>query len=189
MAPALKSPNLQARYKDEIRPRLMEEFGIANLHAVPRLAKISVNMGIGKARENQKHLDEAVRDLTLITGQKAVVTRARRSIAQFHIREGYPVGCRVTLRGRRMYEFLDRLVNLAIPRIRDFRGLRDKLDGRGGYSLGLQDQTVFPEVNADNLEFTQGMTITLTMTGGRDDVSKRLLEEFGLPFRRKDEEN
>ncbi|MHC4940407.1 MAG: 50S ribosomal protein L5 [Planctomycetota bacterium] len=182
------APRLQTKYSDEIRPKLMEEFGITNVNAVPKLDKISVNMGIGKARENQKHLDEAMRDLTLITGQKAVVTRARRSIAQFHIREGYPVGCRVTLRGKRMYEFLDRLVNFAIPRIRDFRGLKDKLDGRGGYSLGLNDQTVFPEVNADKLEFTQGMTITMSMTGGRDDVSKRLLEEFGVPFRRKDQE-
>jgi len=182
------TPRLQEKYKNEIRPKLMEEFGIGNVHAVPQLEKISVNMGIGKARENQKHLDEALRDLTLIAGQKAVVTRARRSIAQFHIREGYPVGCRVTLRGRRMYEFLDRLVNFAIPRIRDFRGLKDRLDGRGGYSMGLTDQTVFPEVNADRLEFTQGMTITMTISGGRDDVSKRLLEEFGVPFRRKDEE-
>ena len=182
------TPRLQEKYKSEIRPKLMEEFGIGNVNAMPKLSKISVNMGIGKARENQKHLDEALRDLSLITGQKAVVTRARRSIAQFHIREGYPVGCRVTLRGKRMYEFLDRLVNFAIPRIRDFRGLKDKLDGRGGYSLGLNDQTVFPEVNADKLEFTQGMTITMSMTGGRDDVSKRLLEEFGVPFRRKDQE-
>jgi len=182
------TPRLQLKYTEEIRPQLMEEFGIGNVNAMPKLSKISVNMGIGKARENQKHLDEAMRDLTLITGQKAVVTRARRAIAQFHIREGYPVGCRVTLRGKRMYEFLDRLVNFAIPRIRDFRGLKDKLDGRGSYSLGLNDQTVFPEVNADRLEFTQGMTITMTMTGGRDDVGKRLLEEFGVPFRRKDQE-
>jgi large subunit ribosomal protein L5 len=118
-----------------------------------------------------------------------VVTKARKSIAQFHLREGYPVGCRVTLRGARMYEFLDRLVNFAIPRIRDFRGLNERLDGRGSYSMGLNDQSVFPEVNIDKLEFTQGMTITMSITGGRDDVSRRLLEEFGIPFRRKDEEN
>ena len=179
---------LKEQYTNEIRPKLMEEFGIGNVHAVPELKKISVNMGIGQARENQRHLDDAVRDLTLIAGQKAVVTKARKSIAQFHIREGYPVGCRVTLRGRRMYEFLDRLVNFAIPRIRDFRGLKDKLDGRGSYSMGLTDQTVFPEVNIDKLEFQQGMTITLTMSGARDDISKRLLEEFGVPFRRKDQE-
>lgn len=181
-------PRLQEKYIGEIRPQLMEEFSIKNLHAVPKIDKISINMGIGKARENQKQLDEAVRDLGLIAGQKAVVTRARKSIAQFHIREGYPVGCRVTLRGVRMYEFLDRLVSFAIPRIRDFRGLRDKLDGRGSYSMGLTDQTVFPEVDLDKVENIQGMTITISMTGGRDDVSKRLLEQMGVPFKRKDEE-
>ena len=181
-------PRFQEKYIGEIRPALMEEFEISNIHAVPRIDKISINMGIGKARENQKHLDEAVRDLGLIAGQKAVVTRARKSIAQFHIREGYPVGCRVTLRGVRMYEFLDRLVSFAIPRIRDFRGLKDKLDGRGSYSMGLNDQTVFPEVDIDKVEIIQGMTITISMTGGRDDVSKRLLEELGVPFTRKDEE-
>ncbi|MHC4954770.1 MAG: 50S ribosomal protein L5 [Planctomycetota bacterium] len=179
---------LKEKYVSEIRPKLREEFGYDNVNAVPKLTKISINMGIGKARENQKHLDEATRDLSLICGQKAVVTKARKSIAQFHLREGYPVGCRVTLRGTRMYEFLDRLVNLAIPRIRDFRGLGERLDGRGSYSMGLTDQTVFPEVNIDRLEHTQGMTITMTMTGGRDDVSRRLLEEFGLPFKRKNEE-
>ena len=182
-------PRLKEKYLSEIRPKLIEEFGYANVNAVPKINKISINMGIGKARENQKHLDEATRDLGLIAGQKAVVTKARKSIAQFHLREGYPVGCRVTLRGARMYEFLDRLVNFAIPRIRDFRGLREKLDGRGSYSMGLNDQSVFPEVNIDRLEFTQGMTITMSITGGRDDVSRRLLEEFGLPFRRKNEEN
>jgi large subunit ribosomal protein L5 len=181
-------PRFQEKYIAEIRPTLMEEFEISNIHAVPRIDKISINMGIGKARENQKHLDEAVRDLGLIAGQKAVITRARKSIAQFHIREGYPVGCRVTLRGVRMYEFLDRLVSFAIPRIRDFRGLKDKLDGRGSYSMGLNDQTVFPEVDIDKVEIVQGMTITISMTGGRDDVSKRLLEELGVPFTRKDEE-
>jgi large subunit ribosomal protein L5 len=182
-------PRLKEKYVSEIRPKLIEEFGYANVNAVPKINKISINMGIGKARENQKHLDEATRDLSLITGQKAVVTKARKSIAQFHLREGYPVGCRVTLRGARMYEFLDRLVNFAIPRIRDFRGLNERLDGRGSYSMGLNDQSVFPEVNVDRLEITQGMTITMSITGGRDDVSRRLLEEFGLPFRRKDEEN
>ena len=139
-------PRFQEKYLNEIRPKLMEEFSIENVHAVPKLDKISINMGIGKARENQKHLDEATRDLSLITGQKAVVTKARKSIAQFHLREGYPVGCRVTLRGSRMYEFLDRLINFAIPRIRDFRGLKERLDGRGSYSMGLNDQTVTLEV-------------------------------------------
>ena len=180
---------LQERYRSEIRPSLQEEFGYGNMLEVPELKKISINMGIGKARENPKHLEDAARDLGTISGQKAVVTKARRSIAQFHLREGYPVGCRVTLRGRRMYEFLDRLISVAIPRIRDFRGLPDRLDGRGNYSMGLNDQVVFPEVNADKVEYPQGMTITMTISGGRDDVSKRLLEQFGMPFRRKDEEN
>jgi large subunit ribosomal protein L5 len=180
---------LQERYRAEIRPSLQEEFGYGNTLEVPELKKISINMGIGKARENPKHLEDAARDLGTISGQKAVVTKARRSIAQFHLREGYPVGCRVTLRGRRMYEFLDRLISVAIPRIRDFRGLPDRLDGRGNYSMGLNDQVVFPEVNADKVEYPQGMTITMTISGGRDDVSRKLLEKFGMPFRRKDEEN
>ena len=180
---------LKDRYQSEIRPTLKDEFGYANAMEVPELKKISINMGIGKARENPKHLEDAARDLGTISGQKAVVTKARRSIAQFHLREGYPVGCRVTLRGRRMYEFLDRLISVAVPRIRDFRGLPDRLDGRGSYSMGLNDQVVFPEVNADRVEYSQGMTITMTISGGRDEVSKRLLEQFGLPFRRKEEES
>jgi len=180
---------LKDRYQSEIRPTLKDEFGYANAMEVPELKKISINMGIGKARENPKHLEDAARDLGTISGQKAVVTKARRSIAQFHLREGYPVGCRVTLRGRRMYEFLDRLISVAVPRIRDFRGLPDRLDGRGNYSMGLNDQVVFPEVNADRVEYSQGMTITMTISGGRDEVSKRLLEKFGLPFRRKEEES
>jgi len=179
---------LMERYRNEIRPKLLKEFGYTNTLAVPRIEKISVNMGIGKARENAKLLEDAMRDLATITGQKAVVTRAKKSIAQFHIRDGYPVGCRVTLRGKRMYEFLDRLVAIAIPRIRDFRGLPVKLDGRGSYTLGLNDQVVFPEVNPDKVENLQGMNITITMTGGRDDVSRRLLEELGVPFRRPEEE-
>ena len=179
---------LQEKYRDEIRPALMKEFGYENVHAVPKLLKITVNMGIGKARENRKMLDDALRDLGTITGQKPVVTTAHKSIAQFHIRDGYPVGCCVTLRGPRMYEFLDRLVAITIPRIRDFRGLKDKLDGGGNYSLGLQDQVVFPEVNPDKVEHIQGMNITMRITGGRDDVSKRLLQGLGMPFRRPEEE-
>ena len=175
---------LMEKYRQAVRPLLMKEFGYDNTLAVPRLEKISINMGIGKARENRKLLDDALRDLGTIAGQRPVVTKARKSIAQFHIREGYPVGCRVTLRGKRMYEFLDRLVSIAIPRIRDFRGLKEKLDGRGSYSIGLGDQIVFPEVNPDNVEQFQGMNITITITGGRDDVSRRLLEELGVPFRR-----
>ena len=178
---------LLERYRNEIRPRLQEEFGFKNPLAVPRIQKVTVNMGIGKARENQKLLEESMRDLATITGQKPVVTRARKSIAQFHLREGYPVGCCVTLRGRRMYEFLDRLIAVAVPRIRDFRGLREDLDGHGNYSMGLNDQVVFPEVDPDKVEHVQGMNITITISGGRDDVSKRLLEELGMPFRRPEE--
>ena len=179
---------LKEKYNTEIRSKIMEEFGYANIHATPRLERVVVNMGIGKARENPKQFEEAQRDLATITGQKPVVTRARRSIAAFHLREGYPVGCCVTLRGARMYEFLDRLITITIPRIRDFRGLKDRLDGRGNYSMGLQDQIVFPEVNADKVDTYQGMTITMRITGGRDDASRRLLEELGVPFRKKDDE-
>jgi len=178
---------LQQKFRDEIRPKLMQEFGYDNSLAVPRLQGISVNMGIGKARENAKMLEDSMRDLGIITGQRAVVTRARKSIAQFHIRDGYPVGCRVMLRGRRMYEFLDRLIALVIPRIRDFRGLPDRLDGRGNYSMGLNDQVVFPEVDPDKVEHMQGMNITMRISGGRDDVSRRLLQELGMPFRRREE--
>jgi len=176
------------RYRSEIRPRLMERFGYANVLQVPKMEKITVNMGIGKARETPKMLEDAMRDLGRITGQRPVVTRARKSIAQFHIRDGYPVGCCVTLRGRRMYEFLDRLIAVAIPRIRDFRGLNDRFDGRGNYSMGLSDQAVFPEVDPDRVEFTQGMNITMRFTGGRDDVSRELLKGLGFPFRRPEDE-
>ena len=175
---------LKEKYFTEIRPKLQEELKYQNMLEVPRLQKISVNMGIGKAAEETKHMEQALSDLATITGQKAVVTKARKSIANFHLREGSPVGCRVTLRGKRMYEFLDRLISVTIPRIRDFRGLRSRLDGRGSYSLGLQDQLVFPEINLDKVEFNQGMDITLTITGGDDAASKRLLEELGMPFRR-----
>ena len=175
---------LMEQYCTGVRPKLMKEFGYANVHSVPRLQRIVVNMGIGKARENPKEFETAQRDLATITGQKAVVTRARKSIANFHLREGYPVGCCVTLRGKRMYEFLDRLISIAIPRIRDFRGLRARLDRRGNYSMGLSDQIVFPEVDADKVEAMQGMNITIRITGGRDDVSLRLLRELGMPFKK-----
>ncbi len=178
---------LMEKYRTEVRPSLKEKFGYDNIHAVPKLQKITLNMGIGKARDNPKHLEEAMRDMGRITGQRPVVTRARKSIAQFHLREGYPVGCRVTLRGKRMWEFLDRLISIAVPRIRDFRGLKDKLDGRGNYSMGLSDQIVFPEVDADRIEHHQGMNIIMTFTGGRDEVSRDALAQLGFPFRRPDE--
>jgi len=179
---------LLEKFRSEVRPLLMQEFGYKNAHAVPRLRKITVNMGVGKARENKKLLDDAGRDLGTITGQRPLVTRAKKSIAQFHLRQGLPIGCCVTLRGKRMYEFLDRLIAVAIPRIRDFRGLKDKLDGQGNFSMGLTDQVVFPEVDADVIENVQGMNITISISGGRDDVSKRLLEHLGMPFRRPEQE-
>jgi large subunit ribosomal protein L5 len=179
---------LLEKYRQEVRPLLMKEFGFKNPLAVPRVQKITINMGVGKARENKKILDEAARDLGTIAGQRPVVTKAKKSIAQFHLREGLPVGCCVTLRGRRMYEFLDRLISVTIPRIRDFRGLKDKLDGQGNFSMGLTDQVVFPEVDPDVVEHVQGMNITISISGGRDDVSRRLLEQLGMPFRRPEQE-
>lgn len=180
---------LLEKYRTEVRPLLMKEFGFKNPHAVPRVEKITINMGVGKARENKKLLDEAARDLGTIAGQRPQITRAKKSIAQFHLREGLPIGCCVTLRGKRMYEFLDRLIAIAVPRIRDFRGLKDKLDGHGNFSMGLTDQVVFPEVDADVVEHIQGMNITISVSGGRDDVSKRLLEELGMPFKRPEPEH
>ena len=177
-------PRLLEKYRNDVRPLLMKEFGFKNPLQVPRVEKITINMGVGKARDNKKLLDDAARDLGTIAGQRPVITRAKKSIAQFHLREGLPIGCCVTLRGKRMYEFLDRLVSIAIPRIRDFRGLKDKLDGHGNFTMGLTDQVVFPEVDADVVEHIQGMNITISVSGGRDDVSKRLLEEMGMPFKR-----
>jgi large subunit ribosomal protein L5 len=179
---------LLQKYRNEVRPLLMKEFGFKNPLAVPRVEKITINMGVGKARENKKLLDDAARDLGTITGQRPQVTRAKKAIAQFHLREGMPIGCCVTLRGKRMYEFLDRLIAIAIPRIRDFRGLKDKLDGHGNFSMGLTDQVVFPEVDADVVEHIQGMNITISVGGGRDEVSKRLLEGLGMPFKRPEAE-
>ena len=163
----------------------MEKFSYANVNQVPRLDKITVSMGVGKAIENNKRIESAVRDLGIITGQKAVTTRARRSIAGFKLRAGMAVGAQVTLRGQRMFEFLDRLIALAIPRIRDFRGFsRTALDGSGNYSLGLAEQMVFPEINIDQVDFVQGLNITMTVDRSNDEASLGLLEMFGFPFRR-----
>jgi large subunit ribosomal protein L5 len=176
---------LQERYRDEIVPHMMERFGYKNPLAVPRIEKVTVNMGVGKAMENQKRLDEACRDLATITGQKPVITKARKSIAGFKLRKGMSLGCMVTIRGRRMYEFLDRLVNVAIPRIRDFRGLpTSSFDGRGNYSMGLAEQIVFPEIDIDSIENVQGMDIALTIRNSSDEESLELLTQFGFPFRR-----
>ena len=176
---------LQEKYSKEVVPKLMEQFGHENKLAVPRISKITLNMGVGKAIENQKRLDAAVRDLTVISGQKPVTTKSRKSIAGFKLRQGQSIGCKVTLRGQRMYEFFDRLISVVIPRIRDFRGFSGKaFDGAGNYSLGLTEQLVFPEINIDNVEFTQGLDVTLTIDRSNPEQSRALLELFGFPFRR-----
>lgn len=181
--PAVK-PRLQVKYEQEIVAKLKSELGRENRLSLPRLQKIVINMGVGSAITEKKHLEEAVLALTQISGQKPSVTRARKSIAGFRLREGMPIGCRVTLRAARMYEFLDRLISLALPRVRDFRGLNPKgFDGNGNYSLGLSEQLVFPELNPDKFTRTQGMNITLVISGSSDDESRLLLREFGMPFR------
>ena len=173
------------KYKSEIVPRMKEQFNYKNVHAVPRLEKITVSMGVGKSIENAKRMDAAIKDIANITGQKPLVSRAKKSIAGFRLRQGVSIGCKVTLRGRRMYSFFDRLISLVIPRIRDFRGFSSKaFDGRGNYSLGLTEQIVFPEINIDDVEFVQGMNIAITIQNSSDEESLALLEHFGFPFRR-----
>ncbi len=174
---------LKARYDSEIKGRLKEQFSIGNDFAVPRLTKIVVNMGCKGAVENKSRVDTAARDLATITGQRPTIRIARRAISGFKLREGMPIGVAVTLRGERMWEFADRLVSVVLPRIRDFRGVKNKLDGRGNYSLGLSEQTVFPEIDFDRLEFTQGMDITFVTTAPNDEQAFALLRELGMPFR------
>jgi large subunit ribosomal protein L5 len=177
------APRLKERYFEEIRPKLMGHFKIQNVMAAPKLTKIVVNMGCKGAVENKGRIDSAVRDLSTITGQKPTVRKARRSIAGFKLREGMPIGAAVTLRGDRMWEFADRVISVVLPRIRDFRGVKDKLDGRGNYSLGLGEQSVFPEIDFDRLEHTQGMDITFVTTAPDDEQGFFLLKELGMPFR------
>jgi large subunit ribosomal protein L5 len=178
------TPRLQEYYEKTIRPRLAKEFGLANPNQVPRLVKIVLNVGMGDAGKNPKQLEAAVEELGLITGQKAVVTRAKKAIANFGLRAGVPVGATVTLRGARMYEFLDRFINLAIPRIRDFRGLPNRsFDGRGNYTFGIKEQMIFPEIDFDRVEKIHGMDITLVTSADRDDLAMGLLRELGWPFR------
>lgn len=172
-------------YKEKVVPEVMKKFGYTNRMAVPRLDKIVVNMGVGRAVENKKRMEDAVRDLSTITGQKPLTTRAKKSVSAFKLREGQEIGCKVTLRGKRMYEFLDRAISLAMPRIRDFRGYpTNSFDGRGNYSFGFAEQTVFPEINIDKVEFVQGMDVTLSFTGGSDEASQELMRLMGFPFRR-----
>lgn len=178
---------LQEKYENEILPALKEKFGRDNRLCLPRLTKISVNMGVGSAIQEKKHLEWAVDAMTQITGQKPIITKARKSIAGFRLREEMPIGCKVTLRRRRMYEFLDRLIAIVLPRVRDFRGLSDKaFDGNGNYSLGLTEQLVFPELNPDKFPLTQGMNITLVTTASSNDEARELLKLFGFPFKRDD---
>jgi len=177
-------PRLQAYYQGTIRPRLMKQFGLRNPHQIPRLEKIVLNVGLGDASKNPKQLEAVVEELGAITGQRAVVTRSKKAIANFGIRAGIPIGARVTLRGARMYEFLDRFVSLAVPRVRDFRGLPNRsFDGRGNYTFGIKEQLIFPEVNYDKVEKIHGMDITLVTSAARDDLAMGLLKEFGWPFR------
>ena len=185
-APAtdVPTPRLKTRYRDEIAPALTKQFGFSNPMQVPRLVKIVVNMGVGQAAKDSKLMDGAVRDLTLITGQKPLVQRARKSIAQFKLREGMPIGAKVTLRGDRMWEFLDRLLSLALPRIRDFRGLSDRqFDGNGNYTFGLTEQSMFHEINPDTIDRQRGMDITVVTTAANDDEGRALLRALGFPFR------
>ena len=178
------TPRLKTRYREEILPALKSEFEIGNVMQVPGLVKIVVNMGVGEAARDSKLIEGAVKDLTAITGQKPMVTRARKSIAQFKLREGMPIGAHVTLRGDRMWEFLDRLLSLALPRIRDFRGLSpQQFDGRGNYTFGLTEQVVFHEINQDRVDRSRGMDITVVTTATNDDEGRALLKQLGFPFK------
>ena len=177
-------PRLKARYHAEIAPAMREEFDYANVMQIPGLVKVVVNMGVGEAARDSKLIEGAVRDLTVITGQKPMVTKARKSIAQFKLREGMPIGAHVTLRGDRMWEFMDRLLSLALPRIRDFRGLSPKqFDGRGNYTFGLTEQVMFHEIDQDRIDRSRGMDITVVTTATNDDEGRALLKQLGFPFK------
>ena len=185
--PARTAPRLKQRYDDQIRAQLKESLGLGNVMEVPRFEKIVLNMGVGRATQQQSLLEGAVRDLTIITGQKPLVTKAKKSIAAFKLREGNAIGVKVTLRGDRMWEFLDRLISLAIPRIRDFRGLPpNSFDGRGNYTFGVTEQLIFPEIDYDKVDTPRGMDITVVTTSRTDDEGKALLAAFGFPFKRED---
>ena len=176
---------LQEYYKDTVVAQLMERLGLDNPMAVPRIEKVTLNMGVGETTSDRKTLDHAMEDLEKIAGQKPVMTRARKSVASFKIRDGFPIGCKVTLRRERMYEFLDRLINIAIPRVRDFRGLNAKsFDGRGNYNLGVREQIIFPEVDYDQIDAIRGMNITITTSAKDDEQGRALLEAFNFPFRK-----
>ena len=176
---------LKDLYNDEIKDAMTKKFGYKNVMQIPKLEKVVINMGVGEARENAKVLDAAVKDLEIITGQKAVVTRAKKSVANFKLREGMPIGCKVTLRGEKMYEFTDRLVNLALPRVRDFRGVNpDAFDGRGNYALGIKEQLIFPEIEYDKVDKVRGMDVIFVTTAETDEEARELLSLFGMPFKK-----
>ncbi|WOG27471.1 MULTISPECIES: 50S ribosomal protein L5 [unclassified Endozoicomonas] len=176
--------NFKTKYREEILPKLREELGVSNVHEVPRITKITLNMGVGEAIGDKKVIENAVADMEKIAGQKAVVTKARKSVAGFKVREGWPIGVKVTLRDERMYEFLERLVDIALPRVRDFRGISPKsFDGRGNYSMGVKEQIIFPEIDYDKVDALRGLDITLTTTAKTDDEGRALLKAFNFPFR------
>lgn len=171
-------------YKNEVTPKMMEQFQYKNVMQVPRLEKIVLNIGVGEATENPRALDGAINDLTMISGQKPIITKARKSIAGFKLREGMPIGCKVTLRGERMYDFLDRLINIVLPRMRDFRGVSSQaFDGRGNYSLGIKEQTVFPEIEYDQIDKIRGLEVIIVTTASTDEEARELLRNMGMPFR------
>ena len=177
------TPNLKKKYQDEVAPALMQKFGYKSTMQIPRLEKIVVNVGCSEARENAKVLDAVVNDLTTITGQKAVITKAKKSVANFKLREGMPIGAKVTLRGNKMWEFLDRLFNVALPRVRDFRGISaDSFDGRGNYALGVKEQLIFPEIEYDKIDKIRGMDIVVCTTAQTDEEARELLKLVGAPF-------
>jgi large subunit ribosomal protein L5 len=185
MAETTTIPTLKAQYFDTIQAQLKEELGLDNVMQVPRLEKISVNMGVGEAALNKKAIEGAIEDMAIITGQRPAITRAKKSLATFKLREGQVVGCRVTLRGDRMYEFLDRVISLATPRIRDFRGLPEKsFDGRGNYTFGVTEQLIFPEINYDKVDTVRGMDITIVTTATNNEHGKALLDAYSFPFRK-----
>ncbi|HEU4638212.1 MAG TPA: 50S ribosomal protein L5 [Candidatus Binatia bacterium] len=174
---------LKQKYDDQVVPAMKSEFGYKNSMQVPKLEKITINVGLGEATQNIKALDSTVAEITAIAGQKPVITRAKKAIANFKLREGVPIGCMVTLRRDRMYEFLDRLIHIALPRVRDFKGVSDRsFDGRGNYSLGLREQIIFPEINPDKVEKARGMTVTITTTAKTDPEGRALLKHLGMPF-------
>ena len=180
----MSKARLYEQYENEMVPALTKQFGYKNIMEVPKLSKIVVNMGFGEAKENVKLLDAAIADMEKITGQHAVITKAKKSVANFKLREGMPIGCKVTLRGNRMYEFADRLINIALPRVRDFRGLNPKsFDGRGNFAMGIKEHIVFPEINYDKVDQMWGMDIIVCTTATNDDEARALLKEFNFPFR------